>query len=79
MLVVRARASASPGGRFLRVRVRMQRRLNRPECVRGPPQEDHLLPLMVAVGDAQGDIGHEDAFMGSISMSLFRVGDSEGG
>ena len=40
------------------------------------PREDHLLPLMVAVGAAEHDAGvcvyHEDDFMGAISVSSFR-------
>jgi aromatic ring-opening dioxygenase catalytic subunit (LigB family) len=42
------------------------------------PQEDHLLPLMVAVGAADREsatrVYHEDAFMGGISVSSFRFG-----
>jgi aromatic ring-opening dioxygenase catalytic subunit (LigB family) len=42
------------------------------------PQEDHLLPLMVALGAAEEDPGacvyHEDAFMGSMVVSSFRFG-----
>jgi len=42
------------------------------------PREEHLIPLMVAVG-ASGDeagqrIYHEDAFMGGIAVSSFRFG-----
>lgn len=44
------------------------------------PQEDHLLPLMVAVGAAQGDaatcIYHEDNFMGGIVASSFQFGNA---
>jgi aromatic ring-opening dioxygenase catalytic subunit (LigB family) len=42
------------------------------------PQEDHLLPLMVAVGAAQDEVAtciyHEEAFMGGIAVSSFRFG-----
>jgi aromatic ring-opening dioxygenase catalytic subunit (LigB family) len=42
------------------------------------PQEDHLLPLMVAVGAAENEAGscvyHEDDFMGTMSVSSFRFG-----
>jgi aromatic ring-opening dioxygenase catalytic subunit (LigB family) len=42
------------------------------------PREDHLLPLMVAVGAAGSDPGsrvyHEDAFMGGVAVSSFRFG-----
>ncbi len=43
------------------------------------PREDHLLPLMVAVGAARGDAGHcvyhQDDFMVYWSVSSFRFGD----
>ena len=39
---------------------------------------NYLIPLMVAVGAAEGEAGeriyHEDAFMGGISVSSFRFG-----
>lgn len=42
------------------------------------PREEHLIPLMVAVGAAEGEAGervyHEDAFMGGIAVSSFRFG-----
>lgn len=42
------------------------------------PREDHLIPLMVAVGAAEDDEGvrtyHEHEFMGSITSSSFRFG-----
>ena len=41
-------------------------------------REDHLIPLMVAVGAAHGDAGtcvyHEDLFMGVVAASSFRFG-----
>jgi aromatic ring-opening dioxygenase catalytic subunit (LigB family) len=44
------------------------------------PREDHLLPLMVAVGAAGNDpatrVYHEDAFMGGIAVSSFRFGST---
>ena len=46
------------------------------------PQEDHLLPLMVAVGAAGQDeavcVYHEDGFYGGVTVSSFRFGQ-EGG
>jgi aromatic ring-opening dioxygenase catalytic subunit (LigB family) len=43
------------------------------------PAEDHLVPLFVAIGAAEGEPGvlhyHEDAFMQSISSSSYRFGD----
>ena len=42
------------------------------------PAEDHLIPLMVAVGAAEGEAGarvyHQDDFFGSITASSFRFG-----
>jgi aromatic ring-opening dioxygenase catalytic subunit (LigB family) len=42
------------------------------------PREDHLLPLMVAVGAAEGDAGariyHEEDVFGGIEVSSFRFG-----
>lgn len=42
------------------------------------PREDHLIPLMVAAGAAEGEAGmrvyHEDAFFGGITVSSFRFG-----
>jgi aromatic ring-opening dioxygenase catalytic subunit (LigB family) len=47
------------------------------------PREEHLLPLMVAVGAAEQDdavrIYHEAAFMGGLSVSSFRLGAAAGG
>ena len=46
------------------------------------PREEHLLPLMVAVGAAEGEAGlriyHEDSFMGGIAVSSFRFGAAAG-
>lgn len=43
------------------------------------PREDHLLPLMVALGTAQQEAGtcvfHQKDFMGALSVSSFRFGD----
>jgi aromatic ring-opening dioxygenase catalytic subunit (LigB family) len=42
------------------------------------PREDHLIPLMVAVGAAQEEKGvsvyHEDSFFGGITVSSYRFG-----
>jgi aromatic ring-opening dioxygenase catalytic subunit (LigB family) len=42
------------------------------------PREEHLLPLMVAVGAAGGDVGarvyHQPDFMGAITVSSYRFG-----
>jgi aromatic ring-opening dioxygenase catalytic subunit (LigB family) len=44
------------------------------------PREEHLLPLMVAVGAAGGDraacVYHEDDFLGGVSVSNFMFGDA---
>jgi aromatic ring-opening dioxygenase catalytic subunit (LigB family) len=46
------------------------------------PREDHLVPLMVAVGAAGSEPGfrvyHEDAFMGGLAVSSFRFGAAAG-
>jgi aromatic ring-opening dioxygenase catalytic subunit (LigB family) len=43
------------------------------------PREEHLLPLMVAVGAAEADtaacVYHEDAIFGGVTASSFRFGD----
>jgi aromatic ring-opening dioxygenase catalytic subunit (LigB family) len=43
------------------------------------PQEDHLIPLMVAVGAAEQEPGacvyHEDSFFGNVTASSFRFGE----
>jgi aromatic ring-opening dioxygenase catalytic subunit (LigB family) len=45
------------------------------------PREDHLVPLMVAVGAAESEAGsciyHEDKFAGAISLSSFRFGSRD--
>jgi aromatic ring-opening dioxygenase catalytic subunit (LigB family) len=42
------------------------------------PREEHLIPLMVAVGAAETEEGarvyHEDAFMGGLVVSSYRFG-----
>jgi aromatic ring-opening dioxygenase catalytic subunit (LigB family) len=42
------------------------------------PREDHLIPLMVAVGAAGNEAGariyHESDFMGAITVSSYRFG-----
>jgi aromatic ring-opening dioxygenase catalytic subunit (LigB family) len=44
------------------------------------PQEDHLLPLMVAVGAAEHEpaacVYHENGFFGGVTVSSFRFGRS---
>lgn len=44
------------------------------------PREEHLIPLMVAVGAAEQDAGvriyHEQGFMGGLSVSSYRLGDA---
>ncbi len=46
------------------------------------PREEHLIPLMVAVGAAEAEAGervyHEDAFMGGLAVSSFRFGAAAG-
>lgn len=51
---------------------------NAPSARIAHPQEDHLLPLMVAVGAAEDEpcklSYHEDGFLGGIAVSSFRFG-----
>lgn len=51
-----------------------------PAARQAHPREEHLLPLMVAVGAAESDIAsrvyHEDNFFGGISVSSFMFGGS---
>ena len=46
------------------------------------PREEHLIPLMVAVGAAEPEAGvrvyHEDAFMGGLVVSSYRFGAAAG-
>ncbi len=49
-----------------------------PSARQAHPREDHLIPLLVAVGAAEADLGervyHEDAFFGGVAVSSFRFG-----
>ncbi|MBV9290568.1 MAG: dioxygenase [Hyphomicrobiales bacterium] len=67
-----------------------QERVNRlvgwsgaPSARTAHPREDHLLPLMTAVGAAEDEpaalVYHEDAFMGAIAASSFRFGEIAAG
>ncbi|HEX8747207.1 MAG TPA: class III extradiol ring-cleavage dioxygenase [Pyrinomonadaceae bacterium] len=44
------------------------------------PGEDHLIPLMVAVGAAESEVGerfyHEDSFFGGLTVSSYRFGQA---
>ena len=50
---------------------------NAPAARLAHPREEHLLPLMVAVGAAEGDkalrVYHEDAFRGGLAVSSYRL------
>ena len=47
------------------------------------PDEDHLIPLLVAVGAAEGEAGervyHEDSFLGGLTVSSYRFGRAPSG
>ena len=49
-----------------------------PSARQAHPREDHLIPLMVAVGAAENDKGklvyHENDFMGGTTVSSYRLG-----
>ena len=51
---------------------------NAPAARQAHPQEDHLVPLMVAVGAAENDraevIYHQDDLMGGVAASSYRFG-----
>ncbi|HMO45126.1 MAG TPA: class III extradiol ring-cleavage dioxygenase [Rubrivivax sp.] len=53
-----------------------------PSARQAHPREEHLLPLMVAVGAAEGDaalrVYHQDDFFGGISVSNWRFGPAAG-
>ncbi|WP_412101776.1 DODA-type extradiol aromatic ring-opening family dioxygenase [Paraburkholderia sp. XV] len=53
---------------------------NAPAARAAHPREDHLIPLMVAVGAAGDDAGnrvyHEQTFMGAITASSYRFGEA---
>ena len=53
-----------------------------PAARKAHPQEDHLLPLMVAVGAAGADkatrVYHQDDFFGGIAVSSYRFGGTSG-
>ncbi len=59
---------------------KLRRWTNAPSARRAHPREDHLIPLMVAVGAAETEPGvrvyHEDAFFGGISVSSYRFADA---
>ena len=44
------------------------------------PREDHLIPLMVALGAAENEkahrVYHEEAFFGGVVVSSYRFGDA---
>ena len=86
-------AARQPSGTFDRwlqdtlVEVGPAERVNRlldwetaPAARQAHPQEDHLLPLMVAVAAAGDDSAtrahHEDAFFGGIAVSSYRFGSA---
>ena len=54
-----------------------------PAARQAHPREEHLIPLLVAVGAAEREPGirvyHEDQFMGGLVVSSFRLGAAAGG
>ena len=57
---------------------RLKRWAEAPAARQAHPQEDHLIPLMVAVGAAEGEaascVYHEEGFFGHVTASSFRFG-----
>jgi aromatic ring-opening dioxygenase catalytic subunit (LigB family) len=51
-----------------------------PSARQAHPEEDHLIPLMVAVGAAEGEkatcVYHEEGFFGGVVASSFRFGEA---
>lgn len=51
-----------------------------PAARQAHPREEHLIPLMVALGAAENEnascVYHEDAFFGSLAVSSFRFGEA---
>jgi aromatic ring-opening dioxygenase catalytic subunit (LigB family) len=49
-----------------------------PSARQAHPREDHLIPLLVAAGAAESELGnrvyHEDAFFGGVAVSSYRFG-----
>jgi aromatic ring-opening dioxygenase catalytic subunit (LigB family) len=69
--------TSSPGER----RQRLVEWSGAPAARAAHPREDHLIPLMVAVGAAGDDIGaqiyHQSDFMGAITVSSYRFGAAD--
>jgi aromatic ring-opening dioxygenase catalytic subunit (LigB family) len=69
-----AALTAAPGDRVQR----LEAWTSAPAARLAHPQEDHLVPLMVAVGAAEGEpatrVYHEDGFMGGVTASSYRFG-----
>jgi aromatic ring-opening dioxygenase catalytic subunit (LigB family) len=59
---------------------RLQQWASAPAARQAHPREEHLIPLMVAVGAAEQEAGeriyHEEGFMGGLVVSSFRFGGS---
>jgi aromatic ring-opening dioxygenase catalytic subunit (LigB family) len=57
---------------------RLQEWTSAPSARLAHPEEDHLVPLMVAVGAAEGDpatrVYYEEGFMGGVTASSYRFG-----
>ena len=57
---------------------RLERWAEAPSARRAHPREEHLLPLLVAVGAAEDEIGvrqyHQEGFMNAIDSSAYRLG-----
>ena len=54
-----------------------------PQARAAHPREEHLIPLLVALGAAEREpatcVYHEDEFFGSLAVSSFRFGEAAGG
>ena len=59
---------------------RLERWADAPSARQAHPREEHLVPLLVAVGAAEGEAGvrqyHQRGFMGAIDSSAYRLGEA---
>ncbi|MEM9562342.1 MAG: class III extradiol ring-cleavage dioxygenase [Actinomycetota bacterium] len=58
---------------------RLRRWSEAPSARLAHPREEHLIPLLVAVGAAEGEAGvrqyHQERFMGAVNSSAYRLGE----
>ena len=71
---LQATMAAAPAERTARLKAWSEA----PDARKAHPEEDHLIPLMVAVGAAEGEasacVYHQEDFFGGVTASSFRLG-----